>query len=1137
MATEPIFIPGMYVRLPSQDEIGRDDGEFRDFRLGRIVSIDDISQTAEVAMQTHAPDQPPQCVGLECGLHLLERCHILPNTRFTHIPTGNDGTILVACDDTLPPGTFCAYYASLNGHTTQVCEADITVSDTRQDPSPVDQLRRYEFHSPVWKANRDLLMEDYSELHNASFGIEDLVGSRVMLLPHQADVITTVLSSTECRFMLADEVGLGKTIETCVILKSLRRREPGMKTLIIVPASLVQQWYHELNEKFWLDFAVARPGTKVSFPPDCPGVIISAEDLTTYEVYWQWINTRTWGLVIADEAHHLRKNPLLYERVQHLSRTTERVLILTATPIQRYADEYLSLLKLLDPVRYDPMDNAAFQRIRSAQNRVRQAIVYLKPSLTDETFDGEEFQEEVESLMAELEHDEVLASLSTKMNALADDQAGALNIAREIVAYISENYRIERRIIRNRRASLSIPLPKRQLDTTASYQPESEEQVALDELYGYLEFLLDQFPHEPPYLEYSRVLLHAAASSPNALLALLEWREQGLRHPHSVSPGDLAKLATPADPRREAERVKQLVQAVPVLADEADILHRLLWHTRQWHEQTEQELQHVSLRELSATNESPHRLVQVLRALYPIMNQSTGYKVVVFSRWSQTLAALCSALDRFFPPGAVAQFHAALRQDELQCAVDRFQAEETCRILLCDELGGEGRNFQIADAIIHVDLPWTPTQIEQRIGRVDRLGRTEDVSSIVPFARDSLEHDLFRIWQEAFHLFTRSLSGMEIALESIQTELARSLTQSIRHGLDRILAEMVKRGEQLHEDVEEERYFEEGAINYRLRDQFQTMRNRYRDGSRLRQSFLPWARLAGLTCQYSQSHDTVQFYPKDFNLKSMKNAKFLPPNMEEALRRSGNKRNPVITGTFNRDKAVQREDLVFFAPSDDPWTDAIIANAMEADRGRCCAIRRFIPDLEQDWQGLELFYRLQLDPRPLYAAGYDSSHLFRAQGFLMTTTHRMLLSDEGQVLKKSNPIWQHLKTRFNKQTDVHLGKREAPGAQLADFKDRYPLDVWHSLLEYLLPIAESHIHDEYAFTEELAEEAKQEFAHHVAGWRAARRWLARQTGKPLDTEEIAEYERISTRLVEGLHHPIIKLESVCFWELQRKQDC
>jgi ATP-dependent helicase HepA len=612
MAAKTIFIPGMHVRLPSLEEIGRDDGEFRDFRLGRIVSIDEIAQTAEVAMQTCSPYETPQQSCIACGLHLLERCHILPNTQFTHIPTGNKGMILIACDDAFLPATLCSYYASLAGCTIKVCESDITVSDTRQDPLPVAQLRRYEFHAPIWKSHRDLLMADYSELHNASFGIEDLVGSRVMLLPHQADVITTVLSSTECRFMLADEVGLGKTIEASVILKSLRRREPKMKTLIIAPASLVQQWYHELNEKFWLAFVVARPGVKVPLPPDCPGVIISAEDLATYDSFCERVNARTWGLLIADEAHHLQKNPLLYQRIQNLSRVTKRVLILTATPIQRYADEYLLLLKLLDPVRYDSMGHSTFQRIRLAQNRVRQAIVYLKPSLSDESFDSEEFREEVESLMGELEHDDVLEILTRDMQNHADDRVRALEIAVDIVAYISENYRIERRIIRNRRASLAIPLPERHLDTTISYQPEPEEQVALDELYGYLEFMRDQIPHEPPYLEYSRVLLHAAASSPHALLALLELREQCLSNPHSLSPGDLAKLAIAADPRREAERVEQLVQAIPVLPGETDVLHSLRWYTRQWYEQTERELQQLSRRELLANNESPHRLVKVL---------------------------------------------------------------------------------------------------------------------------------------------------------------------------------------------------------------------------------------------------------------------------------------------------------------------------------------------------------------------------------------------------------------------------------------------------------------------------------------------------------------------------------------------
>jgi hypothetical protein len=257
--------------------------------------------------------------------------------------------------------------------------------------------------------------------------------------------------------------------------------------------------------------------------------------------------------------------------------------------------------------------------------------------------------------------------------------------------------------------------------------------------------------------------------------------------------------------------------------------------------------------------------------------------------------------------------------------------------------------------------------------------------------------------------------------------------------------------------------------------------------------------------------------------------------MEEALRRSRNSRNPIITGTFNRHKAVQREDLVFFAPSDDPWTDAIIANAMEADRGRCCAILRIVPELEQDWQGFELLYRLRLDPRYLYAAGYPPSHLFRAQGFLATPTHRLLISHQGEVLKKRNPIWQYIEPYFSKGPDYHLGKRENPRAMLQVFKQRYPPDEWLALVEDIQRVAEAHIAAEYEFTDELAEEAHQEFAQRAAGWRAAQRWFMRETGSQFNLEEIAEYERVSAILVKAIRHPIIQLESVCFWVLRRKE--
>src|SRR5205823_5998772 len=135
-------------------------------------------------------------------------------------------------------------------------EGSIQVASNRQNCQPASQLLNYEFQNPSWRFPRDRLIESYRELHNATFGIEELVGARLMLLAHQAEVVSRVLADTSCRYILADEVGLGKTIEACVILKGSRRRDPSLKALIIVPAALARQWHNELNTKFWLDFPI-----------------------------------------------------------------------------------------------------------------------------------------------------------------------------------------------------------------------------------------------------------------------------------------------------------------------------------------------------------------------------------------------------------------------------------------------------------------------------------------------------------------------------------------------------------------------------------------------------------------------------------------------------------------------------------------------------------------------------------------------------------------------------------------------------------------------------------------------------------------------------------------------------------------
>src|SRR5204863_4406093 len=125
-------------------------------------------------------------------------------------------------------------------------------------------------------------------------------------------------------------------------------------------------------------------------------------------------------------------------------------------------------------------------------------------------------------------------------------------------------------------------------------------------------------------------------------------------------------------------------------------------------------------------------------------------------------------------------------------------------------------------------------------------------------------------------------------------------------------------------------------------------------------------------------------------------------------------RTTQIKGTFSRDLAVRREDLVFFAPGDDPWTDAVIDNAIECDRGRCCAVG-FTPQPGATTPFFELLYTLQIDPRPLYAAGLDPVYLLQAQGYLACSHKRLLVdADTGKVLGRTDLRWKIAQTPFAK---------------------------------------------------------------------------------------------------------------------------
>ena len=1102
------LIVGAIVRVPfDTEEYEAIGGDFRDFRLGTLVSIDKRSLSAKVDF-VHVELGRQYTEIIKVPLEHLHRCQLPEYIPIFHRQTKVKGEIL--CVDKIQDDFFF-YYIQFQNKIESVSEEFIYFISHYQSPNPIDQLKRYELHNPIWRDKRNLILESYRELQNTTFGIEDLVGTRVHLLNHQAEVIAEVLSHSICRFVLADEVGLGKTIEACVILKSLRKRE-DITTLIIAPQTLIRQWHNELNNKFWLNFNIIE-SDQDHVPIDGKDTIISTEILEKSPMLQLWIQMQEWGLLIIDEVHRIHLKPHLYEKLLTLSELSRHVLLLTATPIQRETEEYIALLKLLDPVQHSRLNTKVFSKMLSAQQKIREVVAYLAKDLTPEFFDAEEFHDEIELVLDELDHDKDLAEMTVQVQSNKD-----LSKAKDVIAYISTNYRLENRIIRNRRKILrerkQVDLPQREFTLSYAYVPSDIEKQIYENLHTYVDICLGN----PSYTILLQYLFQASSSSPFAFMKLLE-----LRQGETLSEALCAQQADVI----EAFNIEKL-------PEENRLCNDLVWLTKTWQDETTSYINTLPQRNLP-TN-TPFRLAQVIKAIDDQI-KIKDHKILVFSAWHPTLNYLESYLKRRYGSYRIARFLVGMTTDELQEQVDRFQSDPNCCVLLTDESGGEGRNFQIAQTIIHLDLPWTPARIEQRIGRVDRLGRSGSVLSILPYAFGSIEADLILIWQDAFQLFSMSMSGMEIVLESIQNQIFEVFIKYSRVGIANLREEMIQKAEELRKIVEEERYYEENAGNLNWSQQLQYILNCYSRKEILSEPILKWAELAGLRHHYNPKTQLVRIGKADFNLKSIKNAKFInPPNMEEALERSGRPNNQTLIGTFNRTIAVEREDIIFFAPGE-PWTDKILQNAILADRGHSCAVLRNGFDLEHEWYGFEFLFSCRVNPRPMYKKGLLPIHLFKAgEFFTLPAIHSFLISMDGQIMEYNSLEKQVIKKDYSKDIDTHLGKRGGDNPPLKEFKILFPPIVWLEAINNSYTAVLEHLHEQNdVLTEEDAELARETLDQRIRGQQAAILWLPEEK-QAQRKKQVELMQRVSDAIVEGIINTEWTLESVCFWALKPKND-
>ncbi len=473
--------------------------------------------------------------------------------------------------------------------------------------------------------------------------------SQLRKLDYQVETVLKVLRTFRGRALLADEVGLGKTIEAGMLITEFLLRGMARRMLVIAPAALVGQWQAELREKFDLcarttDEPVFRSDPEAAWS-EVSGVVVASLQLVRSARHETLVREQKWDLVVVDEAHHIKNRATAgYQLVDALK--SRYLLLLTATPVENSLDELYNLVTLLRPGQL--ATPAAFRRQFLAK--------------------GDPFsptnREKLRALLGEV-------------------------------------------MIRNTRAlaGRAIDLPPRFAQTVVIEPLEAERRL--------YELVLRAVREATPSGEGRmalRLLLEQAGSSPEAVRDALE--------------------------RASEQRGQKLPFA--------------------------REL-HALARAACATKSSKlSRLIELVRAL-PAIGADTprsDSKVLVFTRFRATLDAISQGLTQ--AGVAHALFQGGMSGPDKDEAVARFR--EQVPVMVATEVGGEGRNLQFANVLVNYDLPWNPMKIEQRIGRVHRIGQTREVHVYSFCARGSAEDRILEVLDRRIHLFELVIGEMDLIL-------------------------------------------------------------------------------------------------------------------------------------------------------------------------------------------------------------------------------------------------------------------------------------------------------------------------------------------------------------------------------------
>jgi superfamily II DNA or RNA helicase len=566
--------------------------------------------------------------------------------------------------------------------------------------------------------------------------------SNVDPLPHQITAVyESMLPRQPLRYVLADDPGAGKTIMAGLFIRELLMRADARRVLIVSPGSLVEQWQDELFEKFGLSFSIfsrdLQQQTQTGNPFEDNDLMIARLDqLSRADDLQEKLGFTRWDLVVVDEAHKLSaswygtelKETKRFKLGKLLGSTARHFLLMTATPHNGKEEDFQLFMSLLDSDRF-------YGKFRDGAHKV-----------------------DTSDMMRRMVKEELLKFDGTRLFP-------------ERRAY-TVNYKLS-----NAEAALYHAV-------TTYVKEEMNRADALEDgkRKGTVGFALT-------------ALQRRLASSPEAIYKSLQRRklklkrrveEEKLRQrgerlqpdwPQTILPEDLDDLTGAEAENIEEEIVDQATAAQTIQELEAEIF------TLEYLEDQARQLVH------SGQDRKWDELSRLLQNT-PEMHGADGRqrKLIIFTEHRDTLNYLAVKIRGLLgSEEAVVSIHGGVKREDRRKAQELFRNDPDTRILLATDAAGEGVNLQNANLMANYDLPWNPNRLEQRFGRIHRIGQTEVCHLWNIVANETREGDVFQRLFEKLEVEREALGGrvFDILGEVFEDKSLREmLIEAIRYGED-----------------------------------------------------------------------------------------------------------------------------------------------------------------------------------------------------------------------------------------------------------------------------------------------------------------------------------------------------------------